>query len=842
MRWSDSTKRTLLLSTLWIALVGTACAPLRVPRIDPTGQRLFAQDTTAIDCNLPCFTGQPAFQQPPPLSPCPAPGVTPLTPLPATPVAEVSPEGLQLSPSRVVAPVGTEVVLVAGLNRKHHLHEAGRPVNWILSRESVGYITEVGKDTNAFDLISNRRYGVQGPDFATSSTLLCDKTVDRGTELPGDDVRVLKGQTWMAISSAAPGVSRVTALAPTFENWPARQQTATIYWVDAQWQFPQPVVVPASRPAVLTTTVLRQTNRQPVEGWKVRYELVDGPQASFLVNGRPAEASAVETTTDSNGLATVELAPTTSQSGTAQVRVTVIQPNLDPQSNAENLVLGSGVTTVSWTAPQLAVDITGPQVAEYGAQVVYNINVQNGGDVAAENVLVSDILPPGLSFESSVPAAQQMGNRLEWTIGSLEARGFRQISLVCRVQQSGNIENCVIATGEPGLRSEDCIATQISVDAIHLEMTGPEAVTVGEDVIYRITIRNTGDRALSNLALRDDFDAGLSHASGASPVQRQLGSLAIGEARQIELIFHTQQAGRFGHRLTVSADGVQAKTTSAQVSVNPPPPEPTFTLELRAPTQREVGQPILFRAVLTNNGPSPLTNVRVEETIDPDLRVTARTDPAQDQENRVLWTFPRVLPNQQAILEVQCEATRPLPRACNRLTATTDEGITRSTETCVEVVPSSAPAPEPPPAVNPNAQFPGNNQGNIQNNPPQVTGQLTLSLSDLSDGVRAGDVVTYALTVKNDRNVADENVQVSLRLTEGLRFVRMAGPADPRVAQSADGRMVSVQPIRFLRPGEEVNYQIEVQTTAPGKQILRVETVSSQNPQAVVEEEDTTVY
>src|SRR5690606_2993518 len=104
-----------------------------------------------------------------------------------------------------------------GLNRKRHLHEAGRPVNWILSRESVGYITEVGKDYNYFDLVSNRNYGIQGPDYATSSTLMCDKTIDRGTDLPGDDVRVLRGQTWMAVSSASPGVSRITALAPTFE-------------------------------------------------------------------------------------------------------------------------------------------------------------------------------------------------------------------------------------------------------------------------------------------------------------------------------------------------------------------------------------------------------------------------------------------------------------------------------------------------------------------------------------------------------------------------------------------------------------------------------------------------
>lgn len=138
---------------------------------------------------------------------------------------------------------------------------------------------------------------------------------------------------------------------------------------------------------------------------------------------------------------------------------------------------------------------------------------------------------------------------------------------------------------------------------------------------------------------------------------------------------------------------------------------------------------------------------------------------------------------------------------------------------------------------------PGNNQEPPQgNNPPQVTGQLSLSLNDLSEGIRRGDSVTYALVVRNDRNVADENVQLTIRLSEGLRFVRLNGPGNPQVAQSQDGRMVSIQPLRFLRPGEAVNYQIEAQTTAPGKQILRIEAVSNQSQQPVVEEEDTTVY
>lgn len=837
MRWSTSTKRMLLLAILWVAIAGSGCAQINVPRIDPTGQRIFARgDSTSVDCNLGCFNQQPAFQQPAPLSPCPAPGVTPLTPLPEPPKDLAEAEALQLSPSRVVAPVGTEVVLVAGLNRKRHLHEAGRPVNWILSRESVGYITEVGKDSNMFDLVSNRNYGVQGPDFATSSTLLCDKTVDRGTELPGDDVRVLRGQTWMSVSSAAPGVSRVTALAPTFENWPARQQTATIYWVDAQWQFPAPVVVPAGDKAVLSTTVLRQTNRQPVADWEVMYEVLDGPASAFLINGRTAEQGVpVKTKTNADGFATVELAPLSNQPGTAQVRVTIVQPNLDPESNAENLMLGSGVTTVTWSAPQLAVDMTGPQVAEFNAQAVYNINVQNGGDVAARNTIATVVLPPGLTYESSTPAAQQEGNRLVWQIGDLEARGFRQITLNTRVNQSGSIQNCVTVQAEPGLQSQDCVDTQVMVDAIYLTMEGPEAVIVGEPVEYVVTIRNTGDQPLVGLKLEDIFDQGLVFPGETSPIVNDLGTLAIGQAVTRRLSFQTQTPGRYCHRLTVTANGVQGKSSTACVSVNPPAPEPTFTLEIRTKEVHEVGQDVLFQAVLVNTGSTPLTNVRVEESVDPAFQIVGRTNPARDVANGAVWTFDQIMPNQRAVVEVMVRSDRPIGSACNTVTATTDQGVTENARVCTQIVPQSAPTAEPPPTVG----QPG--QGNLGGNQP-VTGQLEASLSDLNEGVRAGSNIRYVLTIKNGRNVIDENVAITLRLDAGMRFLQLTGPVSPQVSQSQDLLTVAIQPLQVMRVGEQVSLTFDVQTSTPGKKTIRAEIRSQESPQGVVAEQSTTVY
>lgn len=839
MRWSTSTKRLLLLAALWTAVAGTGCSPLRVPRIDPTGQRIFAQDTVPVTCNFGCLNQQPAFQQPPPVSPCPAPGVTTLTPLPEPPKDLADPEALQLSPARVVAPVGTEVVLVAGLNRKRHLHEAGRPVNWILSRESVGYITEVGKDYNYFDLVSNRDYGIQGPDFATSSTLMCDKTIDRGTDLPGDDVRVLRGQTWMSVSSASPGLSRVTALAPTFDNWPARQQTATIYWVDAQWQFPAPVVVPAGEKAVLSTTVLRQTNRQPVEGWQVLYEVLDGPQSAFLVNGQPAQQGApIKVQTDSNGFATAELAPLTGEAGTAQVRVTIIQPNMDPQSNAENLTLGSGVMTVTWSAPQLDLTMTGPQVANFQEQAVYNINIENRGDVAARDTRVVMDMPPGLSYVSSVPAASEYGNQLEWNIGDLEARGYRQIQVTTQIVQSGIIEPSATARAQPNLQSSGSVRTQVQVDAIQLSVQGPGEVIVGEDAVFNITIRNASDRRLTGLRLVDEYDGnGLVHefrGRAGSVENEQFTELGPGMETTIPLRFSTENPGRFWNRVTITSEdpSVGGKQVTDWVTVSPPPAEPTFTLDFEgAPPQSQVGELILFRAHLVNTGPVALTNVRIEQVVDPSLQMLGFTEPAQQIQNGASWTFPNIPPNSEAFLEIQCRSTQVAQRVGSTIRLVADGGISRSQDVFVDIVPRQAPTTEPSPGIG---------QGNSSQ--PQVSGNLKVSLTDLDDNVAVGSRIRYLLRITNDRNVEDANVRVQLQLSPGLKFTGVNLNPNERPTVSPDGKTVQLPPFRGMRIGEVIELRIETEAIAAGQQGMRVDAVSERTPQAVFSTAETTVF
>lgn len=850
----------------------------RLPRIDPSGQRIFippassnsgtygTYPSTAVNNPAPatnrscwdwlgCGTNgnnnfnpfyQRSYQAPYRLPSCPPSGVVPLTPIPKIPEAAnlaVKPS-LQLTPNRIVAPVGSEVILVAGLKQSKNLHDSGKPIHWMLSQESVGHFTDVGGPSSYLSLISHGKGKVDSPNFVISKTLLHDKTIDRGTELPGDDIRVLQGQSWISLSSASPGTSRVTALAPKIDNWPGRQRNATIYWVDAQWQFPQIASKRVGERALLTTTLSRQTTKMPIEGWTVRYELVGGPPANFIVNGRVADATAVEVKSDAAGRATAEIIPSSNQAGTAQVRMTVIRPNGDVLSNTEKLAMATGNTSVSWTAPELQVEIGAPSVAEVGSTVTYNIRITNRGDVAATGVMLNSRIPEQLAYVGSDQLGKLLGNRVEWSVGDIEARGYRQFQLNCQVRTPGQILNRVTATADGNLRSEQTATTQVAAKSIQLTMTGPERVTIGDTVTYQISIQNHSDQPVTGLAMKDVFDIGLTHAGGPSPLEHDLGTLGPGGLKEIGLTFTATQHGRHCHRLTVSADGNQSVVKDICVTIDPPAAVPQFTLKFESVAKKvQVGERTLFRVNVTNTGPIPLTNVRVTEIVDTTLNPFKSTINAQTNNRTFTWTIPRLLPTKFTVLEILCDCPTVTPQACNSVTVMCDQNVTLSQEACVEVVAIPRAALEAPPIIPPGASN-GASDNTPNPGPPatQPSGQLTVTLTDSNEGVKPGELIEYVLTVQNNFDTADENVKIAVEFPVGIRFVKLTGNYRPQVGESDDGRVISIEPIGVLRRGETITFQIQTTATAVGRQEVKAFVESKLSPQAVIAKEDTTIF
>ena len=180
------TFRKLYLLLVAHALFVVGCAGL--PRIDPTGERLFVFPQQSPTVTTP---GIGAVQAPPvrtdPVFPSPAlqPGVVPGT-LPGIPVAE---DKLSITPDRILAPVGTEVILRAGICAREGFLLTDQKIEWLVARDSAGEIVDLGGrgccrnpilPWNKPEKIDNQ-YGI-------GYTARWPLQITRGTANPADDV------------------------------------------------------------------------------------------------------------------------------------------------------------------------------------------------------------------------------------------------------------------------------------------------------------------------------------------------------------------------------------------------------------------------------------------------------------------------------------------------------------------------------------------------------------------------------------------------------------------------------------------------------------------------------
>lgn len=607
---------TKVRTTYWAlavcAVVVAGCAQFQAPRIDPTGERIFAEPVWPEDPLAPAYRRIPG------------------------PAGSQDRVDLIITPRRTVAPVGSEVILLAGVVGADNYLRTNERVDWTLDPAGSGHFVAVNSYSTASFLVGDFTHPRKvSNNYAITTTGREYLVLTRGTANTDDDVRVLRGQAWVSVSSPTEGTSYVTAVAPGVRSWPERIESAVIHWVDAQWSFPGPAIVPAGGRHLLTTTVMRQSDHSPCAGWLVRYQVSGGVSAGFAPDG----ASTIEVTTDSAGRATAEIVQPEPAIGATTVTIEVIRPPA-ADGTTSPLALGTGSVLISWSAASLVVRKTGPATAAVGSTMRYCIEVCNSGDMPAANVVLSDTVSRGTTYVDSDPPGTVTGGTVRWQLGTLAAGQSKTVALDVRADVAGTVENRAEAAAAGGLAAQAAATTQVGAaavqpggptDLIGVRLAGPERATVGETVTFSITVTNRGTRPVSGLVIRDYFDAGLEHQQGASPIEKSLGVvLQPGRSQQIGVEFRVARAGRLCHSVRVISDGsvlasaeacLVAEQTSRPIpspavpgGIPGPETEQPSTLDLRIVPLHEpstVGRQITYVVRVANRGLVPARNVQV---------------------------------------------------------------------------------------------------------------------------------------------------------------------------------------------------------------------------------------
>jgi len=816
--------------TLCALLLG-GCAECRFPRIDPSGERLFAAPPEPAS---PHFKNEPG---------APRPWDT---------------VELLLVPRTTIAPVGSEVVLLAGVRGPDEYLRTNERVEWSIAPGGVGEFVD-------FDHGSCWDFWVG--DFTrphkVNSTLLVGSTsrryirLTRGTPTPADDVTVLRGQTWASVTSPVEGASHVTAYAPGVFGWEQRKQTATVYWIDAQWRFPPPAINPAGSRHVFTTMVMRRSNQSPCVGWRVLYTIVDGPPAGFAPSGAPT----AEVDTDAAGWASVEIFQQQPSPGTNRVSIQVIRPPQAGGPSGTRLVVGSGFTSKTWSAPGLSLRKTGPAAGSVGAILTYRIEVANPGDMATEGVVVTDDVPDALSFMNSNPQGQLTGRTVQWQIGRLGPGERRAIEVNYRAERQGSVSTCAEAVAAGGLRAKQCVTTSISLAVpqavptpgagcvgpaaaappLDVRILGPDRAYVGELVTFEIVITNRGATTATGIVIKDRYDPGLVHERLQSPIKRLLGEdLPAGQSKRIGVEFRVARAGRLCQTVEVTGNGgivataeacvtaterggvgvTPAPTAPGPVAPGPTPPGPTppagptgrVSLKVTGPQTGTVGQDVDFFIEVANDGFQPLTNLKVLADFDLALEPKAASqEKAGDEGEAIYWTIASLSLRETKKILVRCTCTKEAWRACIRVKATAVEAPMVSKEGCVAIRAAAAPS----------------------------TSGLSMTVGTLTGSIAEGKELTYVIQVTNKGKTEDGQVVVKVTVPPEM-IPSLLGTHGPTRANT-QGQTIEFLPVERIAAGEMLTYRVRVQAKKAGDVRLKAQLTSRAQRQPIHEEARTTI-
>jgi uncharacterized repeat protein (TIGR01451 family) len=180
--------------------------------------------------------------------------------------------------------------------------------------------------------------------------------------------------------------------------------------------------------------------------------------------------------------------------------------------------------------PDLTVEKVGPALALPGGTVMYTITYANSGTDSAENVVLSDTLPSGLSYVSDDStlscSACSVGatGTITWSVGTMapgDDFDFTLTGLVSSTVSTGTslVNRVTITTTDDELTvANNGDEWPVSINALDLSVakTGPEAVFSGKDVVYTIIVQTQGVVAADNVVVTDTLPVSVTYVSDDS--------------------------------------------------------------------------------------------------------------------------------------------------------------------------------------------------------------------------------------------------------------------------------------------------------------------------------------
>jgi uncharacterized repeat protein (TIGR01451 family) len=334
-------------------------------------------------------------------------------------------------------------------------------------------------------------------------------------------------------------------------------------------------------------------------------------------------------------------------------------------------------TPVNLNADVAVLKSVTPTSALVGDTVTLFVSVLNNGPNQASSVVITDVLPAGMTFVSASPQQgsydQSSGH---WQVGDLENGASATLTMTATITQAGTITNTATKTAanepDPNSSNDSAVATlnaAAAADVAIQKTVDNPTPAVGKNVTFTVTATNTGPSDATDVAVTDAL-AGLTLVS-ATPSQGTyddatgvwtIGALPfLAPSATLTLVASVTTPGSLvntAFKRDQTEDDPNPANDQSTVSLNAvDKADIQVTKAISNPTPA-VGQQVTFTVTTANLGPNPATGVVVTDTLPPGLTfVSAVPSDAYDPASGA-WTVGSLAATQSAVLSITATVTQ----------------------------------------------------------------------------------------------------------------------------------------------------------------------------------------
>lgn len=453
-------------------------------------------------------------------------------------------------------------------------------------------------------------------------------------------------------------------------------------------------------------------------------------------------------------------------------------------------------------SPVLGVETAGPRTIKIGTPAAYNVTMQNTGDVAARDVVVSVKLPEWAEVAATQPAVGTArsvmldgGSGVQWTIPALEAKSRAELGLSIVPRKSRPFDLSITWTHTPEASQA---LVEVQEPKLLMNLAGPDEVYFGEREVYKLTLSNPGTGEAENIVVR----LLPTSAGDEQAVSHPIGNIAAGESKVVELELTARQANALEIKAEAVGDGDLHAMIDEVIVVR----KPELQVAVQGPRLQYAGTPATYRVRVSNPGNATAKNVQVNALLPRGASYLASSEggSVDPDKRKVTWTIGNLRAGTEATLAFKCQLNAPGANLAQ--VACHAEGDLRHQGTASTEV--------------------------------EALADLTMKIIDPQGPAPVGQEVVYEVRVKNRGTKGAEDVEIMAFFSPGVEPTAVDNAGRHEIGA---GQIVFA-PIPVLDAGQEVVYKIRAAADRPGNHVFRAQVTCSALDTKLSADESTRYY